>query len=179
MVKLPESYQRISEKSFSSLQWTNSMPAFSSHFGNIHMLLLFLFISLLPLTLPSHPFLPQRWPSLFPEGPVTMICFLLLAWAAFPQTHLHFFFFSDGIAAASLRGVSHVRSWVDFIFLSTSLLPQRGLLQGEQCYFSATFALAASGEIINNKDLWASLAEKQTKMTASIRPATPLSHSAP
>lgn len=71
-----------------------------------------------------------------------------------------------------------MRSWVDFIFLSTSPLPQKGLLQGEQCYFCAAFALAASGEIINN-DLWASLAERQAKMTASIRAVTRLSHSAP
>lgn len=177
---LPESCQRTSDKSFFSWKKVSAYKAQIGCLPSVPILatsVCFCY-SYLSVFLPWNSFHVPFFP-VFPQGPVTMVCFLLVAWAAFPQPRLHYPFFSDGITAASLRGVSHVRSWADFIFHSTSPLPQRELLQGEQCYFCATFALAASGKIINKKGLWASLAEKQAKTTGSIRPAALLSHSAP
>ena len=62
------------------VQNTDRMHVFCSHLGNIHMCLLFLLLSFLALT-PLSTFIsaPEvAFPSLFPEGTVTMLGSLLL-----------------------------------------------------------------------------------------------------
>lgn len=146
------------------IQNTDRMHVFRSHFGNIHMCLLFLLVSLLALTPLSPSFLPQRLPFLLPSLKALWQCRLSCSWRELPLLKHSSIFLSFQMVLLLLLEGFHVWGvrWTS---------PWRGLLWGGQCYFCATSALATPGKTTYERDPWTSLAEMQTKMTGSIRSA--------